>query len=74
MARPVTTISLSAGIADTSSAKAVRQLEGNVRDHETTIQKVASGAAVTGSKSGNAALESLIAALHAAGIITDKTT
>lgn len=74
MSKPVTTITLSAGITDTSSAKAVRQLEGNVRDHEITLQAVTAGTTVTGSKSSNAALTSLIAALHAAGIITDKTS
>lgn len=65
---------MSAGISDISSAKAVRQLEGNVRDHETTIQQVAAGTTVSGSKGGNAALANLIAALHAAGIIKDETT
>lgn len=74
MAKPVTTISMSAGITDISSAKAVRQLEGNVRDHEATIQQVTAATPVSGAKGGNAALTNLIAALHAAGIIKDETT
>lgn len=38
------------------------------------LAKLQAGAVVTGSKGGNAALASLISALAAAGLITDKTT
>ncbi len=50
-----------------------------VQDHvmaqvNPTIKRIQSGAVVSGSKGGNAALASLIAALAAAGIIQDKTS
>lgn len=38
------------------------------------LKKLQTGAVVTGSKGGNAALASLITALAAAGIIKDQTT
>ena len=38
------------------------------------LQRLQAAAVVTGSKGGNTALASLISALAAAGLITDKTT
>lgn len=62
-------ISLSRGITDEPTAKAVRQVEDAVRGCAR-----AGAVVVTGSRGGNAALASLLTALDQLGIITDRTT
>ncbi len=56
-----------AGIKDTATQRAVRVLEADIASLRTSPS-------VTGSTAGNAALESLIAALAQLGLITDETT
>ena len=58
-------------VADEAAQRALDRTRAIVNP---VIKRLQSGTQVTGSKGGNAALAALIAALAAAGIISDGTT
>lgn len=61
-------LSLSNGVRNVETNRALRQLEQGVRDLAPT------GASVTGSRASGAALENLLTVLARLGIITNNTT
>ena len=61
-------------LQDSDSEAVRREHEDKLRELQDLARSLRAGPTVTGSKGGNAALTSLIAALVSLGLITDETT
>lgn len=59
---------------DEPTRRAVLDLQRRIAELERQVEIISTAPAVTGSRGGNAALASLLAALVAAGLIVDSTT